>query len=313
MVPSAVTIFAIVLCTALVVDRLIGDPHSRYHPVALLGSFIGLWGQPARYPPVLQRFFGVVFWFLTVALFTLPFLIITLLATGYWYLLIAPFLLKSCFAWRSLEEHTLAVADALKDGVESGREKVGMLVSRDTARLGRDHILSAGYESMTENLTDSIISPLCFYTVLGLPGAAAYRAINTMDAMLGYRDERERLGWCAARMDDIANFIPARITTLLLLLWFIPQGTAGQAIRVMCSDRHKRPGFNGGIVMAAMAGGTGTRFEKPSVYIIGSGTRTLDEAGRDILAATRAVTLMFVILAVSALILLGTMINSTGI
>ena len=207
----------------------------------------------------------------------------------------------------------MAVVAALKSGVEYGREQVQRLVSRDTAQLDRDHILSAGYESMTENLTDSIISPLCFFLVFGLAGAAVYRAINTMDAMLGYRDERERIGWCAARMDDIANFIPARITVLLLLLWFVLRGTSSDAFRVMREDGRKRPGFNGGIVMAAMAGGTNTRFEKPGVYVIGDGKRTLDDAGSDILAATRAVTLMYAIFAVSALFLLGTAINNIGI
>jgi adenosylcobinamide-phosphate synthase len=134
-----------------------------------------------------------------------------------------------------------------------------------------------------------------------------------MDAMLGYRDERERLGWCAARMDDICNFIPARITALLLLAWFICTGTARDAMRVMRRDRHNRPGFNGGIVMAAMAGGTRTRFEKPGAYVIGDGQRPLKEAGSDILRATRAVTLMFAAIASSVLFLLGIMINSTGI
>jgi adenosylcobinamide-phosphate synthase len=313
MVSPGLATAAIILVAALVVDRLIGDPHSRWHPVALLGSFIGLWGRPEFYAPRFQRCIGVALWFVTIALFSLPFLLITVVTPWYLYLLIAPFLLKCCFAWRSLEEHTLAVAAALKDGLESGREQVQMLVSRDTARLDREHILSAGYESMTENLTDSIISPLCFFTVFGLTGAAVYRAINTMDAMLGYRDERERIGWCAARMDDIANFIPARVTVLLLLLWFIPKGTVSDAIRILRRDSHKRPGFNGGIVMAAMAGGTGTRFEKPGVYTIGDGKRTLDEAGSDVLTATRAVTMIFAIFAVSALFLLGTAINNIGI
>jgi adenosylcobinamide-phosphate synthase len=313
MVPAGLTLAAIVLCAALLVDRLTGDPHSRWHPVALLGSFIGLWGKPEMYSPKIQRFVGIVFWIVTVILFLLPFYLFTQYAPWYLYLLLAPFLLKSCFAWRSLEEHTRAVVVALRDGVGSGREKVGMLVSRDTAKLDREHILSAGYESMTENLTDSIISPLCFFTVFGLVGAAFYRAVNTMDAMLGYRDERERIGWCAARMDDICNFIPARITVLLLLLWFIPKGTSGDAVRIMRRDGHKRPGFNGGIVMGAMAGGIGIRFEKPGVYTIGDGHKTFDEAGADILATTRAVTVMFAILAASALFLLGGMINSTGI
>ncbi|MDD1690816.1 MAG: adenosylcobinamide-phosphate synthase CbiB [Methanoregula sp.] len=313
MVPPAVTLAAIILCAALVVDRLIGDPHSRYHPVALLGSFIGVWGKPGYYPPRLQRAAGVLFWVLTVCLFCLPFFLVSAYAPWYLYLLIAPFLLKCCFAWRSLEEHTLAVVSALDKGVETGREKVRLLVSRDTADLDRDHILSAGYESMTENLNDSIVAPLFWFTLLNLPGAAACRAINTMDAMLGYRDERERLGWCAARMDDLVNFIPARITVLLLLIWFAGRGTFSRAWQVMRRDGHKRPGFNGGIVMAVMAGGTGTRFEKPGVYTIGNGDRTLDDGGVDILKAARAVTLMYAIIACCTLFLLGALINNIGI
>jgi len=313
MVPSAVTISAIVLCAALVVDRLIGDPHSRYHPVALLGSFIGIWGKPAYYPKKIQRVAGVLFWAVTVFLFCLPFFLVSAVTPWYLYLLVAPFLLKCCFAWRSLEEHTLAVISALNEGVETGREKVRLLVSRDTAELDRDHILSAGYESMTENLTDSIIAPLFYFTLFGLVGAAACRVINTMDAMLGYRDERERLGWCAARMDDLLNFIPARITVLLLFIWFAGRGTFSRAWQVMRRDGHKRPGFNGGIVMAAMAGGTGIRFEKPGVYTIGDGERTLDVGGKDILRATRAVTLMYAIIAYCTLFLLGAMINNIGI
>jgi adenosylcobinamide-phosphate synthase len=313
MVPPAITLAAVVLCCALVVDRLIGDPHSRYHPVALLGSFIGLWGRPAFYPVRLQRIVGVLLWAFTVFLFTLPFILFTTFAPWYIYLIAAPFLLKCCFAWRSLEEHTLAVVSALDEGVETGREKVRLLVSRNTAELDRDHILSAGYESMTENLTDSIVSPLFWFSLFGLTGAAACRAINTMDAMLGYRDERERIGWWPARSDDILNYIPARITVLLLLIWFGTRGTASRAWKVMRRDAHKRPGFNGGIVMAAMAGGTGIRFEKPGVYTIGDGERTLDEGGHDILRATRAVTLMYAIIACCVLFLLGAAINNIGI
>ena len=309
MVPSALALVAIVLFAALLIDRLIGDPHSALHPVALIGRFIGWWGKPERYSPKIQRFTGVVLWLVTIVLFAAPFYCFAALAPWYLYLIIAPFLLKSCFAWRSLEEHTLAVVDALKDGVETGREKVKMLVSRSTANLDREHILSAGYESMTENLTDSIISPLFFFCLFGLTGAAVFRAANTMDAMLGYRDERERIGWCAARMDDILNYIPARITALLLLLHFAQKGRFSSALRVMRRDGKNRPGFNGGIVMAAMAGGAGVRFEKPGMYTIGDSERTLDEGGADILEATRMVTLMFVLIAVGTLFLLGSLIK----
>jgi len=318
MVPPEITTAVIVLIAALLVDRIFGDPHSSLHPVALLGRVIGSWGKPALYSPRWQRVAGVVFWIGTAALFALSFFLFSWLAPWYLYLVIAPFLLKSVFAWRSLEEHTLAVVAAVKDGVENGREKVKLLVSRDTAKLERDHILSAGYESMTENLTDSIISPLFYYAVFsplgfGLVAAAVYRAANTMDAMLGYRDERIRLGWFPARMDDVINFIPARVTVFFLLVYFLFAGRLIPAYQMMRRDGHKRPGFNGGIVMATMAGGCGIRFEKPGVYTIGDGERSLDEAGPAILKATRSVTIMFAVVAGGTLILLGTWINSTGI
>ncbi len=314
MVPSEIELSALVLLAALVVDRLFGDPHSPYHPVALLGRFIGWWGRPERFSPPVQRWAGVALWLLTTALFALPFYLFVKIAPWYVYLFLGPFLLKSCFAWRSLEDHTRAVVAALKDGnIENGRARVKLLVSRDTAVLDRDHILSAGYESMTENLTDSIVSPILFFSVFGLAGAAVYRAANTMDAMVGYRDERERIGWCSARMDDLFNYIPARITALLLIVYFAARGRLFKTVEMIRRDGKNRPGFNGGIVMAAMAGGTGIQFEKPGVYSIGDRERTLDRAGPEIIQAARAVTLMVVCIAVSALFLLGVLINSTGI
>jgi adenosylcobinamide-phosphate synthase len=167
---------------------------------------------------------------------------------------------------------------------------------------------------MTENLTDSIISPLFYFTLLslfgiGLVGAAVFRAVNTMDAMLGYRDERVRLGWCSARMDDILNYIPARITTFFLLVYFLTKGTAARAWHVMRRDGKKRPGFNGGIVMAAMAGGCGIRFEKPGIYTIGDGERSLEEGGPALVRAVRAVTLSFAALTAATLILLAWVIK----
>ena len=313
MVPSAIEAGVLVLAAALVVDRLVGDPHSSWHPVAILGRFIGYWGKPEKYSPEIQRFAGVIFWLATAVLFVLPYYYFAAFSPWYIYLIAGPFLLKSCFAWRALEEHTLAVVTSLKDGVETGRSRVKMLVSRETANLGHEQILSAGYESMTENITDSIISPLFYFSLFGLAGAAFYRAANTMDAMLGYRDERILLGWCSARMDDILSFVPARITVILLLIYFTFLGRFSDAVRVMRRDGHKRPGFNGGNVMAAMAGGIGVQFEKPGVYSIGDGERTLDEAGPEILRAGRFVVMAFAALAGGTLFLLGSLINSTGI
>lgn len=314
MVPTDLIPAGAVLILALAVDRLIGDPHSKYHPVALLGQFIGWWGKPAQYSLYTQRIAGVVFWLVTISIFALPFYLFGHYAPWLVFLIGAPFLLKSCFAWRSLEEHALGVVAALRNGVDAGRDQVKLMVSRDTAKLSPEHIRSAAFESMTENLTDSIVSPLFYFAFLsvfglGLVGAAVFRAVNTMDAMLGYRDERERLGWCSARMDDIFNYIPARITTLFLLAYFATQGTFSSAWRIMRRDGKKRPGYNGGIVMAAMAGGCKIRFDKPGVYMIGDNERTLEEGGPAIVQAVRAVTLSFAAIAAATLILLAWMIK----
>lgn len=318
MVPTDLILAGAVLLLALAVDRLIGDPHSAYHPVALLGRFIGWWGRPARYSPCVQRAAGVFFWLVTVCVFTLPFFLFGTYSPWLVFLIGAPFLLKCCFAWRSLEEHALGVVAALEDGVDAGRERVKLMVSRETAQLDAEHIRSAAYESMTENLTDSIVSPLFYFALLsffglGLLGAAVFRAANTMDAMLGYRDERARLGWFSARMDDVLNYIPARITVFFLMAWFLTRGTFTSAWRVMRRDGKKRPGFNGGIVMAAMAGGCGIRFDKPGVYTIGDTDRSLEMGGPAIVSAVRAVTLSFAAIAAATLILLAWLIHSTGI
>lgn len=300
---------AIVLPLALCVDRLFGDPSSRYHPVALLGNLVGWWGRPGLWPGKSAKYAGVGLWVLTVFLFTAPFILFTLAAPWYLYLIAAPFLLKITFAWRSLEEHTKRIVDAAGRDLDQARSCAGLMVSRDSSTLTKEQVLSAGYESMSENLVDSIISPLFYFGIAGLPAAAAYRAINTMDAMLGYKDERADLGWWSARMDDLFNYIPARITGALLLLYFWTRGRYRPALDALREDSGKRPGFNGGIPMSIMAGGTGVKFDKPGVYTMGPGERSLEEGGRDILKALRAVTLIFSILVVLTLVLLQLLLN----
>jgi len=300
---------AIILWLSLIADRIIGDPHSRYHPVSMLGRFIGWWGRPDRIPVPAQKITGVVGWVLTVTIFTLPFFLFERFAPWFLVLIAGPFLLKICFAWRSLEEHTCAVIDAAVENPKGAKERVALMVSRNTEKLSGEQVLSAAYESMAENLVDSIISPLFYFSIFGLTGAAAFRAANTMDAMLGYRDDRKRIGWWSARSDDLLNFIPARIAGILLLGYFAAIGRFHPALTALRRDRRKRPGINGGIPMAIIAGGVGLKFEKPGVYTIGESEKTLLEGGQDVVKAVRATTLLFAFLAGITLVLLQLALN----
>ena len=300
-----------VLFFALLIDRVCGDPKTSLHPVALIGRFIGWWGRPDIYPTSLHRLAGVIGWTGTVILFTLPFALFQIVAPWYAYLIAGPFLLKICFAWRALEEHAEAVRAAVSE--EERSRHASLLVSRDTSVLTEEQTLSAAYESVAENLNDSIIAPLFWFLILGLPGAALYRAVNTMDAMLGYTDERKNLGWCAARMDDIFSFIPARICGLLLFIIYTLKGRLKPAIVTFTRDRKKRPGFNGGIPMSLIAGGEGIQFEKPGVYRIGEKITTLRKAGPSIIRTVRLSTLLFCLFATIALVLLDGAPNIYGI
>jgi len=294
---------ALILPLALGIDRIMGDPKTRFHPVALLGSFIGWWGRPDAWHPAIQRGAGVVMWFFTVTFFAIPFFLAEHYLPWALLLIVAPVLLKFCLAWRSLEEHARSVSEALSRDLGKGRQEAALMVSRETDHLSDEQVLSAAYESLSENLVDSIISPIFYFGLFGLAGAAVFRAANTMDAMLGYRDERERIGWFSARMDDLLNFIPARIAG----------GRFSPAYEAYRRDRWKRPGFNGGIPMAILAGGAGVQFEKPGMYLMGTPERSLKEGGQEIISAVRAVTVTFSLAVMMALIILGSMTIFTGI
>lgn len=300
---------SLVIVISILLDRGIGDPRTSLHPVALLGRFIGWWGKPSRYPARLQRVAGTGLGLLSTVLFAIPFFLVDRYAPALLFLILGSILLKFTIGWRSLEEHVQAVVDALGSGLETGKETVSLLVSRDTAHLDREQVLSAAYESMSENLVDSIIAPLFYFGVgalfgLGLTLAAVYRATNTLDAMLGYRDERVRLGGYPARADDVLGYVPARIGGSLLLLYFAVRGRFRPAWKTLRTEASLRPGYNGGIPMAIMAGGTGVRFEKPGVYRMGTGERTLEQGGKDIVRATRGTVLVFGTLLVIAVCLL---------
>lgn len=286
---------------ALLLDLALGDPPNRYHPVAWMGAVIGVARRlaprqgrllPCVYGAVLVLggavLVGVIGVVLEEVLRILP-------RPLYW--LAEAFMLKTTFALRGLTRAAQQVQEALVAGdVDSARRLVSWhLVSRDTAQLTPPQVAAATVESVAENASDGIIAPLLYYALGGLPAALAYRFINTADAMLGYRDpEREWLGKVPARVDDLVNLVPARLTAgLLLLATQLLGGPTRRAWQVWYRDARQTASPNAGRPMSVMAGALGVELEKVGHYCLGAG-QALPRA-QDIAVAVRLVRLAVVV------------------
>jgi adenosylcobinamide-phosphate synthase len=280
---------------AVAFDLLLGEPPNKFHPVVGLGKAIET-ASKRELPGddnTVRLAYGA--FMATVLPFTLT--KAALEGTAKWKrrnarigLLARIYLLKSSFSIRKLTREAKAVQKALDEGdIEKARERLSSLVSRDRSELDRRQIISATVESLAENLTDGIVGPLIAYAAFGLPGALTYRTINTMDAMIGYHEGHyEQLGKAAARLDDIVNFLPARLSALLIASTArIGDGDPAQAFRTMWRDRTRTESPNAGWTMAAMAGALGVQLENPGRYVLGDPTEPLDT--QDIDRATRIV------------------------
>ena len=258
---------------ALAADIGIGELPARGHPVVVTGWVIGrLAGRPTgRAGRDLVR--GTLAVALpAVAAWSIG-SIVERRGRGLAGLAATAWLLKSSFALRGLLEAGDRVAQALEqDDLPAAHRALPWLVSRPVAGLDRAHVCSAAIESLAENLADSYVAPLAAYAVGGLPAALAYRAVNTADAMLGYRGELEHLGKAAARLDDLLNLVPARLTAGALALAAPALGLSGRrAIRTALRDARRTASPNAGWPMAAAAGGLGIWLEKSATYRLGDG------------------------------------------
>lgn len=263
------------LLLALLVDAVTGEPRWLYarlpHPAAAVGRVIQALERVllrAADAPSRQRLRGVVLLVLVAggaagvgagvaqALRLVP---------GGWLLEAAA--MSTLLAQRSLIEHVAAVADGLERGLAEGRRAVARIVGRDPERLDRAGVARAAIESLAENLSDGVTAPLFWGLLLGLPGMLAYKAVNTADSMVGHKSERYRhFGWASARVDDLVNLVPARLTGAVLCLAGVAWRRPGASLRVMRRDapHHRSP--NAGWPEAAMAAVLGLRLAGPRVY-----------------------------------------------
>lgn len=266
------------LLVALLLDRLWGEPPVWLHPVVLMGKLLG-WSGQALAPRVevqsdyLRFGLAAIVWCALAALFFMVYgLAQFMLGFAPWWLwgLVMGVLLKPLLSWRMLKDEVLAVEAALQQSLPAGRERLSWLVSRDTTQLDAATVRESAIETLAENLSDSVIAPLFWFAVAGLPGAAVYRFANTADAMWGYPGMRSGRYWqwagkWAARADDVLSWVPARITALLLAVV-----ARGLPFAALARQARKTPSPNSGWPMAAMALALNVRLAKPGVYTLHS-------------------------------------------
>jgi len=280
---------------------LIGEPPVTWHPVVWYGKLIRRLEQAAPCGRLAQLLYGALIPLCAAALVLPPILFIHFLAEGIClivaqsrlrhllYALIEGCALKPFFALRMLVDAGRAVRLSLEHGdLSSARLALQSLVSRDRSRLTAELAAAAAIESLAENLSDSVIAPLFYYALFGLPGAALYRLCNTLDSMIGYRGHYEYLGKVSALLDDVLNLLPSRLTALLIIgLAPLFGGKRQSAWRIWRRDAGKTASPNAGHPMSAAAGALGVQLEKVGHYTLGDNEKLVSPA--DIRRAERMV------------------------
>ena len=337
---------------ALAADRLWGEPPLRWHPVVWMGKALEALGRRIAPPAPTGRDLGC-FWLAALAWSALAAMVLVVAAllqavllwlllpanppdaaalvsvsgspgldvaqqvlhAARWLLaaLLLGLLLKPMLALALLQSEVQAVESALAESLHAGRARLAWLVSRDVAQLSVEEVRQSAIESLAENLNDSVITPLFWFALLGLPGAALYRFANTADAMWGYPGMRGGRYWqwagkWAARADDVLSWLPARLTALLLAL-----AAGGVPLRALVHEARKTPSPNSGWPMAAMALALGVRLSKPGLYCLhpdGRSPTALDAQRAQNLVSK--VALALVLLALAALFCIAERVLNHG-
>ncbi len=265
--------FAGAMVVAMAVDALVGWPAGLFarigHPVTWLGALIDV--LDARYnrdadAPALRRAAGIAAALLIIALAAgLGGALQYVLPSGWSRALLIGILAWPFVALRSLHDHVAAVTRSLQAGdIAAARVAVAQIVGRDPATLDEAGIARAAIESLAENASDGIVAPVFWGALFGLPGIIGYKAINTLNSMIGHRTQRhEAFGWASARIDDLANLVPARLTGLLFVLF---AARRLDAMACMMRDARRHRSINAGWPEAAIAGALGVRLSGPRVY-----------------------------------------------
>ena len=268
---------AIACIVGVALDFLLGERWSSICPAVLFGKLIAKL-EPAlrrRFPATKQgeRTTGILLVLIVCAVaFVVPWAILMLLGLIWEWLpvIVSAFWLYQIVATKGLADAGMVVYDALASGdLEAAREAVGMIVGRDTDRLDEAGVIRGTVETIAENTSDGVVAPLFWFVIGGAPLAVLYKAVNTMDSMIGYKNDRYRyFGTCAALLDDVVNWIPARLSAFVLMFaaLFVPEADAGRAFKVWRRDRRKSPSPNSAQTESVVAGALGVLLLGPMYY-----------------------------------------------
>jgi adenosylcobinamide-phosphate synthase len=296
---------ALVLALAWLLDCTVGEPPVALHPVVWMGRLVRPLTRLRRRAPAVEWVVGAAYALGVIALCAgIGFALEQWTSPLRW--LLEVYVLWSCFALRGLLQAGRAMASALAGGdLAESRAALTSLCSRDPAALSPEELAGATVESLSENASDSVVAPLFYFVLGGVPLVLAYRAANTLDAMVGYHGRFEYLGKAAARIDDVLNLVPARLTALLLAVAaLVLRLPVRRGVSVWRRDARRTESPNAGHPMAMAAGLLGVRLDKRDAYVLGEGLapaglatvqRALSLVGR---AGWLAVLACFMVLAV---------------
>jgi len=273
----------VIVAFALGIDFVFGDPKNRYHPTAWIGTLIAKLTPLAKNQNTYVEKLGGIFVVaitvgVVVTLLSILDTGISLLTTDWVTIVVSGvvvvILLKTTIAIRGMEKHAKAVLESLdQNNLDMARTNLSMIVKRNTKNLDKNHVISGVLESISENTVDGVTGPLFYFALFGLPGAFVYRVINTVDSMIGYKtDIFKNVGWFGATCDTILNYIPSRLTGLVMIISAaILQNNWKESYKIMIRDGKKTESPNAGYPMAALAGALETKFEKINHYKLGNG------------------------------------------
>ncbi|NRS50127.1 adenosylcobinamide-phosphate synthase CbiB [Brevibacillus sp. HB2.2] len=308
-----------VLCAAYLIDRVVGDPRSLPHPVIIMGWWI------TRLELVIRSLFkeeshlklaGVLF---PVVIVGGSYAVVWLILWGATFIhpvlawILGAWLISTTIATKGLADAGMEIARHLVAGdMEAARRSLSMVVGRDTEQLDEPEVCRGAVETVAENIVDAIVSPLIFAAIGGAPLAMAYRAANTLDSMVGYKNEKYlNLGWASARFDDVLNYIPARLTALLLVAASWLQRLDGKQCWAMIRrDAHLHPSPNSGLPEAGVAGALGVQLGGLNYYQgVASNRAKMGDAKRPLQASDIVATIRLMYLVSLLCLLVSVMIS----